>query len=243
MKIIKGRKKDEVSELKAVNRNLESFAFKVSHDLLSPVNALKMLVSFIEEETKEESTMEYIQLIKDRVFHLDQTIRNNLKNSKADAVELQISKIPLEETIKEAAAVFSNEMKTLGIRFQVNIKEHEIFFSDKFRLNTLLENLIGNAVKYHNKDIINKEIVVEGYSDNDFLRISISDNGIGISEVNQERVFDKFFRESNTSDGYGIGLHIVKQTVEIVQGSIRVKSAQGKGSCFILELKNFKNQN
>jgi len=243
MNKLKERKRISISDLKAVNKNLESFAFRVSHDLLSPVNALKMLVSLIEEETREESTMEYIQMVKDRVSHLDQTIRNNLKNSKADYPELRFAKIPLEKTVAEAAEIFSNEIKTLGIHFQVNIKEHEAFFSDRFRLNTVLENLIGNAVKYHNKDVINKVIVVEGYSDGNSLKISVSDNGIGIAEMNQNRVFDKFFRESNSSEGYGIGLHIVKQTVEVLEGSINVKSAKGRGCCFILELKNFKNQN
>lgn len=243
MNKLKERKRISISDLKAVNKNLESFAFRVSHDLLSPVNALKMLVSLIEEETREESTMEYIQMVKDRVSHLDQTIRNNLKNSKADYPELRFAKIPLEKTVAEAAEIFSNEIKTLGIHFQVNIKEHEAFFSDRFRLNTVLENLIGNAVKYHNKDVINKVIVVEGYSDGNSLKISVSDNGIGIAEMNQNRVFDKFFRESNSSEGYGIGLHIVKQTVEVLEGSINVKSAKRRGCCFILELKNFKNQN
>lgn len=243
MNKLKERKRISISDLKAVNKKLESFAFRVSHDLLSPVNALKMLVSLIEEETQEESTMEYIRMIKDRVVHLDQTIRNNLKNSKADYPELQITKIPLEKAVAEAAEIFSNEIKTLGIHFQVNIKEHEAFFSDRFRLNTVLENLIGNAVKYHNKDVIGKVIALEGYSDGNTLKISVSDNGIGIAEMNQERVFDKFFRESNSSEGYGIGLHIVKQTVEALEGTINVKSAQRKGSCFILELRNFKNQN
>lgn len=243
MNKLKERKRISISHLKAVNKNLESFAFRVSHDLLSPVNALKMLVSLIEEETQEESTMEYIRMIKDRVVHLDQTIQNNLKNSKADYPELQITKIPLEKMVAEAAEIFSNEIKTLGIHFQVNIKEQKAFFSDRFRLNTVLENLIGNAVKYHNKEVADKVIVIEGYSDSNTLKISVSDNGIGIAERNLDRVFDKFFRESNNSQGYGIGLHIVKQTVEALEGTINVKSAQGRGSCFILELRNFKNQN
>ena len=242
MKILNDRKISSVDDLKALNKNLESFALRVSHDLLSPVNALKTLVSFIEEETKEDSTIEYIKLIKDRVNHLDDIIRNNLKNSKDDSLELNISKIPLEETIKAAADVFSNEMKDSGIDFQLNIRENEAFFSDKFRFDTLLENLIANAVKYHNSNIINKEIVVEGYSDSDLLRISVSDNGIGIDQVFHDRIFDKFFRESSTSQGYGIGLYIVKQTVEMLEGSIKVESALGQGTNFILELKNFKNQ-
>ncbi|HEY1194862.1 HAMP domain-containing sensor histidine kinase [Flavobacterium sp.] len=243
MKILNEGKRSRVSDLKALNKNLESFAFRVSHDLLSPVNALKTLVSLIEEETKEENTLEYIRMVKNRVFHLDQTIRNNLKNSKSNAPELQISSISIEETVREAAEIFSHEMKTLGIRFAINIQQKEAFFSDKFRLNTLLENLIANAVKYHNNSNLNKEIVVEGYLDDEKLQLKISDNGIGIATVYQERIFDQFFRASNTAEGYGIGLYIVKQTVEILGGTVQVKSVQGKGTCFILELKNFKNQN
>ncbi|MCR4029657.1 MULTISPECIES: sensor histidine kinase [Flavobacterium] len=243
MRILNEGKRSRVSDLKTLNKNLESFAFRVSHDLLSPVNALKTLVSLIEEETKEESTLEYIRMVKNRVFHLDQTIRNNLKNSKNSASELQISSISIEETVREAAEIFSHEMKTLGIRFEINIQQKEAFFSDKFRLNTLLENLIANAVKYHNNVSLEKEIVVEGYLENDRLQLKVSDNGIGIATAYQEKIFDQFFRASNTIEGYGIGLYIVKQTVEILGGTVQVKSVQGKGTCFILELKNFKDEN
>lgn len=241
MKILNEGKRSKISDLKALNKNLESFAFRVSHDLLSPVNALKTLVSLIEEETKEENTLEYIRLVKNRVSHLDQTIRNNLKNSKTNVAELQISCISVEETIKEAAEIFSYEMKTSGIRFEINIEQKEPFFSDKFRLNSLFENLIANAVKYQNKACTNKEIVVKGYCGNEKLKLMISDNGIGIAAAYQDRIFDQFFRASDTTQGYGIGLYIVKQTVEILEGSVQVKSAQDTGTCFILELKNFKN--
>lgn len=240
MNTLNERKGERVSDLVALNKSLESFAYRVSHDLLSPINSIKTLVSFIEEESKEEHTKEYIKIIKNRLYHLDQTIQNNLKNSKTDSLELQITEISLEETVQYAAEIFSDEIKAYGINFQINFTEQETFFSDKFRLNTLLENLIANAVKYQNKDRINKEIVVEGYSDSDKLRFSISDNGIGIAKVNHDKIFDKFFRESYKFNGYGIGLHIVKQTVEILQGTVKVKSVEGIGSTFIVELKNFK---
>ncbi|MFC5981006.1 sensor histidine kinase [Flavobacterium salmonis] len=63
--------------------------------------------------------------------------------------------------------------------------------------------------------------------------MSVSDNGIGIAEMSQDKVFDEFFRKSNNSVVYDIELHIVKQTVEVLEGSVKVKSAWGRGSCFV----------
>lgn len=126
------------------------------------------------------------------------------------------------------------------IHFEIDIKEKKSFFSDQLRLNTLLENLISNAIKYHKTNQTDSFIKIIGHTTNEKLTLSITDNGIGIAPEHHNKIFDMFFRLSGNKNGSGIGLYIVKDTVQILQGSIQVLSQEGKGSTFNITLKNLK---
>lgn len=127
-----------------------------------------------------------------------------------------------------------------GIQYEINIKELEPFYTDRLRLNTILENLISNAIKYHKEGDSGKYIRITGSSDRENLHIIIADNGIGIAPEYHQKIFEMFFRISGNKDGSGIGLYIVKDTIEILQGSIELKSEKGQGTTFIIKLKNLK---
>lgn len=232
--------KQEVEKLNTLNENLNEFIYKVSHDLRSPLNSIKGLITFIEQETTEKSTLEYVAMIKNCIFRLDESIRNNLKYSKNNFLELELSEISLEKSFRDIIDLFYSKIKLLGINFQIDIDQQGPFFSDKFRLNSLLENLIDNAIKYQKKDEINKTILIKGFSDKEKVRFVISDNGIGISPAYHNRIFEMFFRLPSVVEGSGIGLYIVKQTVQTLQGSIEIKSEQNQGTSVIIELKNLK---
>jgi signal transduction histidine kinase len=105
-------------------------------------------------------------------------------------------------------------------------------------LNTLLENLVSNAIKYHKTDQKDSYIKITGKSDGDKLFLSINDNGIGIAAEHHKKIFDMFFRLSSEKNGSGIGLYIVKETVQILNGSIQALSEEGKGTTFNITLKN-----
>jgi signal transduction histidine kinase len=107
-------------------------------------------------------------------------------------------------------------------------------------LNTLLENLISNAIKYHKINQTDSFIKIIGQSDQNKLLLSIIDNGIGIAPEHHKKIFDMFFRLSGNKNGSGIGLYIVKDTVQILGGSIQVHSEEGKGTTFNIILKNLK---
>jgi signal transduction histidine kinase len=127
-----------------------------------------------------------------------------------------------------------------GISFQVDIDEQQPFYSDWQRLNTILENLISNAIKYHTEDVSGRYLKVKGTTGNEGLRLSISDNGIGIDAAYHEKIFDMFYRLSGKTPGSGFGLYIVKEALEKMNGKIEVQSEKGVGTTFIITLKNLK---
>ena len=227
-------------ELIKTNIELDRFVYSVSHDLRSPLTSILGLISFIEEESMETDTLEHVMMIRNSINRLDEFIKNILSYSRNNRTGLEVEKISLEKTTIDIVDSFRSMKEAKGIIFEIDLNEKQLFYSDKLRFNTILENLISNAIKYQKKGELGRYIKIIGQSDHKNLQISIVDNGIGIDPAYHEKIFDMFFRLSGSTDGTGIGLYIVKDTVEILQGTIKVHSEIGVGTTFIITLKNLK---
>jgi PAS domain S-box-containing protein len=230
------------TELQKTNTELDRFVYSVSHDLRSPLTSILGLVSFIEEESLETDTLEHVRMIRNSVNRLDEFIKNILSYSRNNRTGLDIVQIPLRKTITEIVNSLSSMKEAEGIHFEIDIKEQQAFYTDQLRLNTLLENLISNAIKYHKTNQTDSFIKIIGHTTHEKLIFSITDNGIGIAPEHHNKIFDMFFRLSGNKNGSGIGLYIVKDTVQILRGTIQVLSKEGKGSTFNITLKNLKPQ-
>jgi PAS domain S-box-containing protein len=228
------------NELIKTNTELDRFVYSVSHDLRSPLTSVLGLISFIEEESKEPDTLEHVKMIRNSINRLDEFIKNILSYSRNNRTGLEVKKIPLQKTIVDIVDSLHSMKQAKGIHFEIDIKELQPFYSDSLRVNTILENLISNAIKYHKKNQADSYIKIIGQSDNEKLQLTIADNGIGIAPAHHNKIFDMFFRLSGKTEGSGIGLYIVKDTVEILQGSIEIQSEKGTGTTFIITLKNLK---
>lgn len=227
-------------ELIKTNSELDRFVYSVSHDLRSPLTSVLGLISFIEEESLETDTLEHVKMIRNSINRLDEFIKNILSYSRNKRTGLEIKKIPLQKTILDIVDSLHSMEEAKGIHFEIDIQEKIPFYSDSLRFNTILENLISNAVKYHKKNQTDSYIKIIGKSNNKKLQLSIVDNGIGIDSAHHNKIFDMFFRLSGKTEGSGIGLYIVKETVQKLEGSIQVESELGTGTTFIITLKNLK---
>ena len=227
-------------ELLKTNIELDRFVYSVSHDLRSPLTSILGLISFIEEESKEADTLEHVNMIRNSINRLDEFIKKILSYSRNNRTGLEIEKIPLQKTAIDIVDSLQSIKEAKGINFEIDIKEQHPFHSDKLRFNTILVNLISNAIKYHNDEKSNRYIKITGQSDHEILQITIADNGIGIAPAYHSKIFDMFFRLSGTKDGSGIGLYIVKDTLGILQGTIKIHSEEGVGTAFTITLKNLK---
>ena len=107
-------------------------------------------------------------------------------------------------------------------------------------MRVIFNNLISNAIKYQQKNELNKKILIDCLIASDKARIIISDNGIGINSIYLDNIFKMFYRATRESTGSGIGLYIVKEAVEKVHGSITVASTEGEGTSFEIIIPNKK---
>lgn len=240
------RKKAEIDldlqckKLLKTNTELDRFVYSVSHDLRSPLTSILGLINFIEAESGEHDTIKHILMIRESVNRLDNFIKSILSYSRNNRMSLKVEKISIQKKITEIVETFTGNPETKDIEFIVEIEEQQPFYTDIIRFNTIIENIISNAIKYHKAEGTNNFIKINCYSDSEMLKLTITDNGIGIDPEHHAKIFEMFYRLASKKVGSGIGLYIVKDTVEILQGAVAVQSEVDKGTSFHITLKNLK---
>ncbi|MEI9921060.1 MAG: PAS domain S-box protein [Bacteroidota bacterium] len=227
-------------ELRKTNAELDRFVYSASHDLRAPLCSVLGLVSLVEIESKETPILEYTSLMRKSLNRLDGFIRNILSYSKNNRLELEIAPIHLRDTIDEVVNSLRHMKEAFGVTFDITVDERQHFYSDRRRFTIIIENLISNALKFQDHSRSNKYVKITAKCGAADLLLQIEDNGIGIALEHQSKIFDMFFRISGDRDGSGIGLYIVKETVEKLQGSIQVHSKEHEGTTFTISLKNLK---
>jgi signal transduction histidine kinase len=223
-------------ELERTNKELDRFLYSTSHDLQSPLASIKGLINVARYDTKDSGTHAYFDKMTDRVHSLENLIKDIIDYSKNDRTHVATELTDLSCLVDEVAENLKYFNGAESIHFKKAIELHGPIEIDKSRVNVVLSNLLANAIKYHDFSKSNQWIAVEVSNSNRSLKIRVSDNGTGISEEHQERIFDMFYRGTVRSTGSGLGLYIVKQAVEKMNGEISVYSKPAEGSSFLVSL-------
>ncbi len=230
------RKQNEA--LKKVNAELDRFVYSASHDLRSPLSSIQGLISLARLE-KEKDLSEYLNLIDKSVRKLDFFIRDIIDFSRNARLEIISDHIDFETMIKdimEDVRFLENYPK---IKLLVNIHTKKDFKNDPRRVRIILSNIISNAVKHHSVNDRAAQVSVDIHDNATGVSIIIADNGPGIEEKYQQEIFKMFFRATHRTQGSGLGLYIVQETVEKLKGTVTVSSAIDKGTSFTVTLPGF----
>jgi signal transduction histidine kinase len=232
------RKQNE--ELTKINKELDSFVYSVSHNLRAPLMSLLGLLKLVEIESDNHETdlKPYFAMMNHSIGKLDDTLKEILDYSKNARTEVKKQKIDLHRLIEES---FEKLMYLPGSDFiskTVHIDSSADLWQDQSRLAVIINNLTSNAIKYRDELKNNCIIDVRCHIDQQKVTLIFRDNGIGISLELLSKVFDMFFRATERSEGAGLGLYIVKETVEKLNGSISVDSRPGESTVFKLILPN-----
>jgi PAS domain S-box-containing protein len=226
------------AELKKINSELDNFVYSVSHDLRSPLASLKGILSnVLKVEQLDEKTIWLLNMAEKSVMRLDGTIHEILEYSKNARLSIELSKIDLRELCH---TIFDDLRYSVGeeFKFSMDISDNTPYVSDKSRLASLLKNIIGNAVKYRKKDISDPYVRLHVERNETQTIIQVFDNGQGIPSKSLERIFEMFFRATNSSVGTGLGLYICKEIVNKLGGKISAESIEGFGTTITITLSN-----
>lgn len=235
------RKKIE-EELKIRNAELDNFVYKVSHDLRAPLSSVLGLVNLARLPGNTDDPYMYLKIIGEKITELDRFISDILTHSKNLKMEVTTARIEFVEMISKTFSDLSYLPGASQVELNTEVTG-VAFFSDPWRLGEIFRNLISNAIKYRKKDFDNPQINIQIHTTEQQCHIRFSDNGIGIAESELDKIFNMFYRASEQSEGSGIGLYIVKNAVEKLNGRISVSSSLGFGTTFEIWLPNLGQQN
>lgn len=218
-------------ELKKINAELDRFVYSASHDLRAPLVSIQGLSRLAIEESQSDVDKKYFKLINDRIVRLDDFIRDIIEYSRNARTERKPELFSINSMIHEVIENLKYMEGADRIAFLVSTSVEEVY-SDKNRLKVVLSNIISNAIKYHNLNQENPRVEIVVNLSESTVNICIQDNGIGIQDEAREKIFDMFYRATDRSGGSGLGLYIVKEIIERLDGRITVNSVFGEGTTF-----------
>lgn len=231
------KKKHREQQLIHANQHLDQVIYKTTHDLKAPLMSALGLIKIAESASVEEKD-QYISLIKKSLLKLDlyiEEMNNFFRNGK---LKIQRERIDLSKLLQEEQENLENLSQRSSIQVHLHLDNRMEWYSDFLRVRTIITNIFSNAIKYQDLQKQNPFIKIIANVTDDFCNICIEDNGIGIEIESQQKIFDLFFRATDQSQGTGLGLFIVKDTIARLQGSIEVKSTIGKGTKFFIRIPN-----
>lgn len=224
-------------ELKIRNSELDNFVYKVSHDLRAPLSSVLGLVNLAQMPGNDDSPSEYLRIIGEKVGQLDHFISDVLSHSKNLKMDVKTGAIDFDSIIRKTFQDLSYMRGADRVSLDLKITG-PVFYSDPWRIGEIFRNLISNAIKYRKIDEETCCVSIRIDVTNEKAVIKFDDNGIGISQEDLNRIFEMFYRASEQSEGSGLGLYIVKNAVEKLDGQLIVNSKPGAGTSFEITLPN-----
>lgn len=229
---------DKNEELQKANKELDRFVYSASHDMRAPLSSMLGLLEIVRLTNKEGELTEYFDLMKNRILTMEGFIKEVTDYSRNARMEVSYREVNMHALVKEIIGgieFISSKAKTFG---KINIPENMTTYCDVARMKVILSNLISNSIKYGDPIKDNNYYAIDMHMGDNELLITISDNGIGIESEYQNRIFEMFYRATESSEGSGLGLYIVRETVHKLGGTISFISEYRKGSTFTVRLPN-----
>ena len=227
------RSKTDIIEKK--NAELDSFFYRVSHDLKGPISSLIGLHNLVKLDIKDEQAQVYFQMYQSQIMRINTIVMDLINLTRMNNPVMNLIRIDFELLLDECISAYQYLPQYKSIRFVKEIEKTIEFYSEWAIVNTIVQNLVENAIKYSHPDRESfvRVAISQNYGD---IRIEVEDNGIGIPTDYQAKIFDMFFRANDRVDGTGLGLYILKRAVERLHGQVTFTSEPLVGSTFTVRL-------
>jgi signal transduction histidine kinase len=235
-KIIQDRIISQNHLLAKMNAELDNFVYHTSHDIRSPICSIIGLTNLASGTNETDELRLYVKMIDERAKALDQFVQNVMIYSNNTRDQLFFEAISLKELVNEVWLSFTGQMKGMTREGTIHVKAQDqtVVVTDRQRLTIILTQLISNSITFSKPGTIAVSINFEEFEDR--YIIGVSDNGIGVHHSYISRVFDMFYRASESAKGSGLGLYIVKEVVAKLDGDISISSVLGQGTSVVVTL-------
>ncbi len=222
-----------VEKLIDSNEELDTFLYRASHDLKGPITRLLGLTQLAKLDGKDVGKVgdiDYLDIIEMATIDMDKTLNKLINIHSINTTTLSNDDIDIEALIKQIKKPLAIKINEYNIALELNYHPEIEISTDEPLLKIILSNLLENAVNFRHGE--NSRIIISIADDDYKIVIKIEDNGLGIEQDYQEKIYDMFFRGTDTSQGNGLGLYLVKKAVEKLDGTIHVESQEKKFTAF-----------
>jgi PAS domain S-box-containing protein len=229
-------KEEELKKLAIRNDDLDAFVYTASHDLLSPVNNVQnliwLLASEIDTEKQNDNVVSYIELLNRTITHLKNTISDLTTVTEIHPGEMK-EPVNLASLIEEVKTSLSGQIEEAQAKVVVDLKFPFLTIPRK-HAQSLIYNLLCNALKFRDRER-NLVVKISSTLKDNKTHLSVEDNGIGIKEVDQDKIFMIFRRFNPEIAGRGVGTFLVKRVIDLNNGNIYLESKENEGTTFHIE--------
>lgn len=225
---------ERTHKLKEANEELQTLFYRTSHDFRRPLSAILGLANLAKMTLQDAMALELFHKCAETVQGMESMLTKLASISAPPDVSVHTS-VNFEELLKDIQTQYLSCEPAENITFQTFIKVNKLMFTDAGAIKIILANLVENAVCFRKKEDISF-IRIDIKQVSNHLIMTISDNGIGMSDTVQSQIFDMYYRGSELSKGNGLGLYVVKKLIQNLRGSITVDSKEGRGTTFIILL-------
>ncbi len=227
-----------IKEVENLNQMVELFAYSTSHDLKAPLSTLSGLISLLKKEGVKKEAKIYLKMMDKIILQQEFFLHNITDLLKNARTGIELEAIDFESIILDSFRQFGYLSHVKHIEKQIAIKGKGRFLSDLVRVKVVLHNLISNAIRFQSQTEQNPFISVKVSFNIREATIVIEDNGKGIEEKYLDKIFNIFFRATESDTGNGLGLYITKEMIAKLKGEITVKSKINKGTIVKVKLPN-----
>jgi signal transduction histidine kinase/Tfp pilus assembly protein PilF len=224
--------KQQTLELKTINDELDTFMYHTSHDLRQPLVNFIGLVEVAKISLKDVDSLHLFGLVRQIADRMDNMLHKMQVISDIHTLSSPLEWVDVSDVVDEISSSYEKELK--NIDYQVNNSLQMPILSNQYLLHIIFKNLVENSIDFRKKNDAYLHLDIKEH-DNQLL-ISVKDNGEGVHESLQEKIFEMYFRGSESSKGNGLGLYIVKKAIQRLGGEISLQSELGKGATFALSL-------
>jgi len=226
-----------ITELRKLEKVKKDMIANVSHELRSPLTAIKGFAETLEDEVTPEGK-EFLEIIERNINRLINIVNDLLTLSQLEQKDtVELKPIDINNIVDHVAHIYREKIEKKNMKLQLELAtDLPSIKGDEFKIEQLLVNLLENALQHTEEGCI----IIRTYKDDRFIVMEIDDTGVGIPAVHRDRIFERFYvvdkSRSKKYGGTGLGLAIVKHIALLHTGSVALKQKDNKGSCFVVKL-------